>query len=107
MENDNLLTKTCPYCGETIEFDIFKDVVDIGEDSIGTKCSNCHKVIDVTEEFDGIKFKLTPEGIMFTCLMKIPELSNLNDNLLSEYSNKVFKEFMEGMEVAGYINKID
>ena len=51
MENDNLLTKTCPYCGETIEFDIFKDVVNIGEDSIGTKCSNCHKVIDVTEEF--------------------------------------------------------
>ena len=39
--------------------------------------------------------------------MKIPELSNLNNNLLSEYSNKVFKEFMEGMEVAGYINKID
>ena len=103
MENDDLLTKTCPYCGETIEFDIFKDVVDIGEDSIGTKCSNCHKVIDVTEEFDEIKFKLTPEGIMFTCLMKIPELSNLSDNLLSEYSNKVFKEFMEGMETAGYI----
>ena len=103
MENDDLLTKTCPYCGETIEFDIFKDVVNIGEDSVGTKCSNCHKVIDVTEEFDKLEIKLTPKGIMFACLMEIPELSDLNANLLSEYSDKVFKEFMEGMEIAGYI----
>ena len=103
MENDNLLTKTCPYCGETIEFDIFKDIVNIGEDSIGTKCSNCYKVIDVTEEFMESKFKLTPKGIMFACLIEIPELSNLNVNLLSEYSDKVFEEFMEGMKTAGYI----
>lgn len=106
MENDNLLIKTCPYCGETIEFDIFKDVVNIGEDSVGTKCSNCHKVIDITEEFNEIKFKLTPKGIMFTCLMEIPELFDLDVDLLSEYSNKVFKEFMERMEAAEYINKI-
>ena len=103
MENDDLLTKTCPYCGETIKFDIFKNVVNIGEDSIGTKCPNCHKVIDVTEEFDELEIKLTPKGIMFACLMEIPELSDLSSDLLSKYSNQVFEEFMEGMETAGYI----